>query len=150
MAVDSFFGVIDSIGGALVEMLDQMSMALTQEPGRTLVTQIVLLVLAIELILALLIALSDSGQKAVSVGVQAILLTSFVYALTSSGGWKIIHDIAMNFPNELTSKFPGIGTTDSLKTDLAVKLSEILQSIMNPDIIQPSHGVAVPDPAAGK
>lgn len=149
MAVDSFFGVIDSIGGALVEMLDQMSMALTQEPGRTLVTQIVLLILAIELILAFLIALSDSGQKAVSMGVQAILLTSFIFALTSSGGWEIIKNIAMNFPNELTSKFVP-GTTESLRVDLAAQLSNILQSIMNPDIIQPSHGVTVPDPAAGK
>lgn len=145
MAVDTFFGIIDSIGGQLTTTLDAMSMALTAEPGRTLVTNIILLMLVIEIVFALIMALSDSGQKAVSLGVQAIIITSFIYSVTSSGSWGIIRDIAKNFPNELTSTLIP-GTSDSLKTDLANQFASIIRQIMDPSLIQPSHGVTPSQP----
>lgn len=143
-ATDSFFGVIDSISGNLTNQLDALSGSLANGSSH-LALDIVLLMMAAEIVLALFLAMTDSGQKAVSQGIQAFLYTAFIYGLINTGAWaSIIIPLTKSFPAEVISALGIPGDSNSVKANVATEFSRIIMNIMDPGMIQPSKSMQLP------
>lgn len=140
--VDSFFGVIDSISSSLDGQLLSLSGSLA---GSSLIGSVILLLLAAEIMICFILAFTGTGQQAVSRGVEAIVYTAFIYALTMGGAWgNIVIPMSRSIPNEVIGAL-GKGTdTSALRGDIANQFSRIIQGIMNPANIQPSARLNIP------
>ena len=142
MAADSFFGVIDSISSNLTTQLATISNKLS---GGTLSHEILLIMLAAEILLVLVLMLSGGGAQAVSRGVEAILYGAFIFALTSAGSWNsIIIPLSTSFPDDIIAELGVASDPQTLKADVTAQFAQLISGLMNPSNIQPSARLAMP------
>lgn len=132
MSAPSFFDSIDSITGSLIGSMDKLSTTLATGAGATLVSEVILLMLSIEIMLCFIMALNGSGQQAISKGIEGILFAAFIYGLTLSGGWtSIVKPIVNAIPEEvITAMIPGFNSSN-LKSSIAFEFAKLIQGIMS-------------------
>lgn len=126
----SFFDILTRVDKALIDQLTSYAMALVD--NRDLVLTIIFFTLGIELILAALMALTDSGQKALSSAINAILFMALIYGITTPTAWKIVIGITKDFPAAVIHTVDPSGDSENIKTNLADKLSQVIQNLLLP------------------